>query len=177
MRRLAYLVAVALGVAVSATPGVAFAMSFRIDATAKAPPVRYSERRVTACLRHQDVMAGDLSVEPREYPAAYSGGVVGVVQFFTGFGPKIDSGELFFFKSSASAKDGEPKLVSVFVYGRGLPLVLKAAVKSQGPIAPGTARSLYRHSGNVVLIWDHPRWSAAISNRILDSCLVYSGGR
>jgi hypothetical protein len=134
----------------------------------------YLERKVAACLQHGDVMAGDLPVRAGRYPATFPPGVLGAVQFFTGLGPKIDGGELFFFKSSSSARAGEAKLVSVFLYGRGLPTILQAAVKSQGKIGAGTARSLYRQSGNVVLIWNHPRRHVAVSNSLVDSCLSSS---
>ena len=146
----------------------------RVEGGAPSASPSYSESRVVACLRRHGLIAGNLPVNADRYPPSYPPGVRGSVEFFTGFGPKIDEGEMFFFKSHSLAGAGQARLVSEFVYGRGLPPVLRAAILSEGPVALGTASSLHREAGNVVLIWNHPRRHAALSNEIVKACLAAS---
>lgn len=91
-------------------------------------------------------------------------------------GPVIDQGSLWFFRSPSLARAGVAKLVSVWVFGRGihLPPVAQALLLAMGLRTPPTAAaaaSLHQTYGNVVVLWQYPRRYRLDSDRLVRRCL------
>ena len=134
----------------------------------------YSQVKVAHCLVRQGVIRGSLPAATKTMSRVYPPGITGTVLFFAGFGPKIDRGGLYFFRTSQLAQTGEAKLVAALIFGRGLPPALRAAVLSQKPPSSAAADDLHHVSGNVVVLWDYPRRHPALSDRIVSACLAAS---
>jgi hypothetical protein len=79
-------------------------------------------------------------------------------------GPKIDSVTLEFFRTTTLAKKGEAKIVAIWIYGKGTGL--------PPPPTQAVARTLFRLQGNVVVLWEYPRYYPAASDKILNACFA-----
>jgi hypothetical protein len=132
----------------------------------------YSETKMFNCLNHHIVSA------PRDthwHTDRYSPpGMTGVIHMLYLTGPRFDDSGLYFFKTPALAHAGEAKLVSVWIYGRGLPAVLKALNQFRIPPTKAAADSLHEVLGNIVVIWQYPRHYRVRSEKVIAACLAAS---
>lgn len=92
-------------------------------------------------------------------------------------GPVIDQGSLWFFRSPSLARAGVSKLVSVWIFGRGIHLppaaeALLLAMGLQTPPTQAAAASLHQTHENVVVLWQYPRRHRINSDRIIRACLA-----
>jgi len=73
----------------------------------------YAPAGVATCLTNNGVISGiiPLAHPKAEYRKLLPSGLTNEVSIMSGFGPKIDPGALYFFRTSALAKAGEAKLV------------------------------------------------------------------
>lgn len=135
----------------------------------------YVPAGVSKCLSKKGAISGIVSfAHPNPvYKNLLPPGLTDEVTIMSGFGPKVDPGALYFFRTNALAKAGEARLVATFIFFKDVPPSL-AVVLSSGrkPPSAAAARSLHRVAQNAVVIWQYPRHHAALSDQTVSACLT-----
>lgn len=143
---------------------------------------RYAQARVAGCLaRHGVSEQSDIgfTVAKPSYRKLFPPGITGSISVPAPLGTssRFDHALLYFFSTSSLAEAGKARLVSTYVYARGVPLAIALVLDSHGIPPARSAPKLVRVTGNLVVLWEYPRRHSAASDRLLNLCLATSQGR
>ena len=148
----------------------------RAASTAGSDGLLYQRSLVERCLVKRHVLA---SSSPGSVMRAYirrktlTGGIHIISGPITGMpGPRIDAGNLLFFKSSSAAKQEQASEADIFLFHKGEGDAVRALFPP--PPTQKDSASLQRVIGNVVIFWQWRRIYPDDSDRIINACLAAS---